>query len=109
MNQELLDEDGYPTDDALARIVEWPYNDIPGMLAFVKDLWRYPNFWTEQDDRLCISTGGWSGNESLIYAMEHNKMFWMICWYQSTRGGHYEFDLSRAKKLGEECARSQAQ
>jgi hypothetical protein len=52
VSDEYLDEDGYPTDEALKRIEEWPYTDIAGMPAFVKDLWRYPNFWTEEGGRL---------------------------------------------------------
>ena len=97
MNGEWLDDDGYPTDEALERVAAWPQADITGLIAFVRDLWRYPNFWTEESDCLRISTGGWSGNESLIAAMQRNRMFWIMCWHQSTRGCHYEFDLSRAR------------
>lgn len=93
----MLDDDGYPTDEALDIVAAWPHTDIPGLIAFVRDLWRYPNFWTDDGDRLCISTGGWSGNESLIAAMQRNRMFWIMCWYRSMRGGHYDFDLSRVK------------
>lgn len=92
-----MDEDGYPDDDELARIANWPRSDLARMVEFAKGLWRYPNFWTQTGDRLCISTGGWSGNESLVAAMQRNRIFWIICWHQSTRGGHYEFDLSRVK------------
>lgn len=95
----MLDEDGYPTEEALKRIEEWPHTDIAGLLAFVKRLWRYPNFWCEQGERLCISTGGWSGNEDLIRAMESNRILWALCWHQSTRGGHYEFDVSRIDQM----------
>lgn len=98
--EELLDDDGYPTEEALNRITEWPWRETLRMLEFVRELWRYPNFWTQQGDRLCISTGGWSGNESLIAAMRKNVVFWKLCWHQSTRGGHYEFDLSRARTMG---------
>lgn len=95
----MLDEDGYPTEEALKRIAEWTWTDSLAMLEFVRELWCYQNFWTQQGDRLCISTGGRSGNESLIAAMQKNIGFWKLCWHQSTRGGHYEFDLSRVRDL----------
>lgn len=100
MSEEMLDDDGYPTEEALTRIAKWPHTDLRGMLDFVRELWRYTNFWAEEgEDRLSISTGGWSGNESLIAAMQGNRMFWIMCWHQSTRGGHYTFDLSRVKRM----------
>ena len=37
MSDDFLDDDGYPTDEALKRIVEWPYEDIPGMLDFCSE------------------------------------------------------------------------
>lgn len=94
-----MDDDGYPDDEELNRIAEWPYADIAGMLKFVRGLWTYQKFWAQEGDKLSISTGGWSGNESLVAAMQENRMFWMICWYSSRRGGHYEFDLSRVKDM----------
>lgn len=95
----MLDDDGYPTDEALQRIADWPYQGAAGMLEFVRGLWSYPNFWTQEDDKLSVSTGGWSGNESLISAMQKNVGFWHLCWYSTRRGGHYQFDLSRARVL----------
>lgn len=95
----MFDDDGYPTDEALKRIAEWPYMDIAGMLEFVQGLWSYPDRWWTEGDTLHLSTGGWSGNESVIDAMERNRMFMAICWVSSRRGGHYEFDLSRIKEL----------
>lgn len=98
--EDYLDEDGYPTQEALDRISAWPYADIRGMLAFVRELWNYDWSWAEEGEhRLSISTLGWSGNESLIGAMEKNDMFWVMCWQQSTRGGHYVFDLSRVRAM----------
>jgi hypothetical protein len=43
--------------------------------------------------RFDISTAGWSGNESLIRAMEKNSFMWATTWVQSRRGGHYIFEI----------------
>lgn len=94
-----MDDDGYPDDEELKRIAEWPYTDIAGMLEFAQGLWSYPDRWWIEGDTLHLSTGGWSGNESVVDAMAQNRMFWAISWVSSRRGGHYEFDLSRIKAL----------
>jgi hypothetical protein len=97
MSDGLLDEDGYPTDEALQRVIAWPYADTRGLIEFVRGIWNWPQFMTEEGDKLHMSTGGWSGNESIIHALERN-VFWLLCWEQSRRGGHYIFDLSRMPK-----------
>ena len=107
---EYLDEDGYPTEEALEKIASWPHTDgWTELLAFVRELWLYSDygFWDEEKnvttidfpnytvvaDVYDISTGGWSGNETIIEALRKNWMFWNFCWYQSTRGGHYIFHV----------------
>ena len=106
MNQDFLDEDGYPTDHALELIENWPFRDARGCFEFVKDLWYSADYgWRETDEpheiwpermvhRYYISTCGWSGNESIIRALENNKNWiWTLNWVQSRRGGHYIFEL----------------
>lgn len=105
---EFLDEDGYPTEFALDKIRTWDYTEgFDKLLEFVGSLWAYADagYWTvERDvpdyyssskvwDIYTISTAGWSGNEDIIRALEGNRIFWMSCWYQSTRGGHYIFHV----------------
>jgi hypothetical protein len=95
----MLDDDGYPTDEALKRITEWSWHDIQAMLDFVQSLWWCRDLlWAIDGDILSASTGGWSGNESLVAAMQKNIGFWHMCWESSRRGGHYTFDLSRIMK-----------
>lgn len=96
----MLDEDGYPTEEALKRIAKWPHTDWPGLLEFTQPLWNYPDRWWTEGDVLHLSTGGWSGNEDIIRALEANRFFWAICWISSRRGGWYEFDLARVKRKG---------
>lgn len=98
---DYLDDYGYPTDAALDRIAEWDYNDIPGWFGFIESLWALLEWESETTDnvigtrkviRHTFSTGGWSGNEDLIRAMQRNTMMWSTTWVQSRRGGHYIFE-----------------
>lgn len=120
--ENLLDEDGYPTDFALERIRSWEYTEgWNELFEFIKPLWAYSDmeWWSEEHDVTTIecgekvavenvfyiSTVGWSGNESIIRALESNKLFWWDCWYQHRRGGHYIFRVRKGgyafKHVGE--------
>ena len=100
-----LDEDGYPTELACERITAWHWSDPEGWLKFIENLWHLrswgwsdavePHEWraNQQVHRYHVSTAGWSGNESLIRAMQENTMLWHSVWVQSRRGGHYIFEL----------------
>ena len=92
-----MDGDGYPTDEELQEIENWNPGDFKGLMEFIEDLWIYPDYFTAKTkDKMTtynISTGGWSGHESVIGTMKQNTIFWMICWVQSRRGGHYIFEV----------------
>ena len=102
---KMMDEDGYPSDAALDIIQLWHWSDPKGWFKFIESIWHLKSWgWTEgkkPDDweqgklvyRYDISTAGWSGNESIIRAMEKNDMMWHFNWVQSRRGGHYIFEL----------------
>ena len=95
---EWLDRDGYPTEAAELKVKMWDIGgteDCRRLLDFVRELWRvgYPNFFEEADGVYEISTGGWSGNESLIGAIHENTIFHVFCWRASRRGGHYVYAL----------------
>jgi hypothetical protein len=109
-HNEMLDEDGYPTAAALDVIKLWHWTDARGWFKFIEGLWAYrswgwkevdePHEWSDMEqykDRLVhryyVSTAGWSGNESIIGAMQDNDMMWHLNWVQSRRGGHYIFEL----------------
>ena len=105
---EMLDSDGYPTESCLQIIKNWHWSDPRGWFDFIKEYWWAPDFgWQEADEpheyrkdrdvhRYYLSTGGWSGNETLIRAMEQNRMIWSVHWVQSRRGGHYIFEIEKS-------------
>jgi hypothetical protein len=99
---EWLDGDGYPTEAALTRIEQWPLEDANGVLDFIKSLWWMADWGVagtlsaaeaeivhaEPEDRfLRLATGGWSGNESLIDALDRHLILSAFLWCLSTRGG----------------------
>ena len=104
-NYPMLDSDGYPTDECLQIIKNWHWSDPKGWFNFIKEHWWAPDFgWREVDEpheyrenrevhRYYLSTGGWSGNETLIWTMEQNRTIWSVHWVQSRRGGHYIFEI----------------
>ena len=89
----------YPTDADLGRIEAWPHTDPFGWLDFVVGLWHWPDFGVHRTQRrLYLSTGGWSGNESIIWAMGTN-MLWHMAFVSHRRGGHSVLDLSRLRAV----------
>jgi len=103
-HHEMLDSDGYPTDAALDVIRLWHWDDARGWFKFIESIWSVYGRWIECgwrnsdfDTAYDVATGGWSGNESIIRAMQDNHMMWLLSWYQSTRGGHYIFVLKEIK------------
>lgn len=103
--KEYLDDDGYPTDTVLRLIEIWWWEDPRAWFKFINQIWTHRSWgWHEEladhehrkDTKVIrynISTGGWSGNESIIRAMEKNCMMWSLHWVQSRRGGHYIFEV----------------
>lgn len=85
-------EPKYPADEDLNRIAAWPMGDYHALMAFVRELWEFKEFgWTQDGDIYILATGGWSGNESLIGALQENFLFWTFHWESSTRGGRHTF------------------
>jgi hypothetical protein len=91
----MPDADGYPTDHELQLIRDWS-SDWSDLLTFVRGCWWAAEWgWDDKDDGAehlwRISTGGWSGNETIIAALQQNEPFWATCWQSTRVGGHYEF------------------
>ncbi len=95
-----MDKNHYPEEHELRNIEKWDYKDIPGLMEYVEELWKYADFgyWKRGRKYYRISTGGWSGNESIIGALQSNLMFWSMCWVSSKRGGHYVFEIKNISK-----------
>lgn len=102
LDKPILDDDGYPTETALEAVEKWHWIDAQGWFDFIQSIWygrwkvkeeQHEIFKDRQVTRFYVSTDGWSGNESIIRAMEKNGMMWSLNWVQSRRGGHYIFEL----------------
>lgn len=111
-----LDADGYPTEAALAKIREWKIassQDLLALIRFIGELWYHRDGWSDDGvqsahlfgsteiryHQFSVSTLGWSGNESLIEALEQNWIAWHLVWHSSRRGGHYVFQVELLREL----------
>ena len=90
--------DLYPREEELKTIAEWDFGKKPvtDLLDYVRRLWKYDDRFVltgKKVLRLYLSTGGWSGNESIIRALRQNSIFWYMFWRKHTVGGHYWFRI----------------
>lgn len=99
-----MPDNGYPTEEELERIKNWDYTEgWLHLMAYIKSCWWRADWgWSMTSveghpTRYDISTGGWSGNESIISAMQENFLFWALCWEQSRKGGHYIFNVKEVE------------
>lgn len=92
MKHPTFDEYGYPTEETLQAIREWPYTDAQGLMGYCREAWSHYGAWECSGRTIRIHTGGWSGNESIVEALGAN-FFWALYWVSSRRGGHYELEL----------------
>jgi len=100
--RKMPDKDEYPTEEELKTIREWRWikncESLPDLLEHIEDLW-----WCAETGFICkgkrilrvrLHTWGWSGNESIIEALQENvDGFWLFFWQESRRGGHYDFRI----------------
>lgn len=92
---------GYPTQEWLASITadESPYNALLntltawdthyGSMRVVTDAAEKELIGAVAEDCIRLATGGWSGNESLIHALQANRVAWLVLWQLSAKGGLY--------------------
>jgi len=94
----------YPSEEDVERVRLWDRKDIAAGLDFVFELWSdYGSVRRELtageaevihaaagEKYLRLATGGWSGNEDIINAMQENTGLWM-CWRLTACGGMHIF------------------
>jgi hypothetical protein len=103
-NPDYQDGDGYPTEKALDLLRSMA--DINTALDWARELWHdgYGSISenitaneagvvrADRDARyLRLATGGWSGNEAVLGALQHNRVVWLMAWQLSARGGLHIF------------------
>lgn len=96
-----MNDDGYPEDAELEQIRTWSpgpkwSGSEPwlGILGLVYDAWNHDMGradWSGQI--LTLVTGGWSGNEEVLGALEDNRCARSMLWLSSHRGGRYTFGI----------------
>jgi hypothetical protein len=88
----------YPSKADLTTIHKWPILQDPwGLLDHLIECWTSYGNIIVNGRKVIMTTGGWSGNESLIYALQET-MWWQLYWQKSERGGLHEFRLPERKK-----------
>jgi hypothetical protein len=95
---------GYPEEEDLEKIRSYPIDksihEPDELMKFIRSHWEFADWgWSGEDEetaaRYHTSTGGWSGNELLIGALQENRVFWSLHWEESRRGGHYKFEVRK--------------
>ncbi len=107
----MPDQEGYPHNFELERIRGWDLkkDGVEGLLDLIEECWHWPEFgfvkksgFTHFLKKKCwkveCHTGGWSGNEDIIRALQEIDMFWLFYWVKSERGGHFYFEIPKSKQ-----------
>jgi hypothetical protein len=89
--EPTFDATGYPTDETLDAIANWPPDSFDDLMRFVISAWHPTGHVYRARGFVALTTGGWSGNESIIDALESNQLFWSRYWSHIMRGGKYCF------------------
>jgi len=105
------DQDGYPHNFELERIKGWDLQKegVEGLLDLIESCWHWSDccfkkrngltqFLRKKCWKMECHTGGWSGNEDIIRALQEQDMFWLLYWVKSERGGHYWFEVPKPKQ-----------
>lgn len=103
MIEAEIDGDGYPTEVALTVIREWrpdPDEGYGALIEFIGPIFEHHGKIVKTGGVVEIVTGGWSGCEDAIEALQENQVFWLMCWLETVRGGGYSFAAGGIKSDG---------
>lgn len=97
--EELFDQDGYPTQEALDYIRNWQVGGeywcksmYRELIDYIKSIWTYNDAIEEENGLLEIHTYGWSGNEDIVDELYKTDL-WLMKFRAKQSGGHYYFKL----------------
>ena len=100
----------YPLERQLKKIENFDVMKSPDhplkLFHYIRTIWHWPdwgyyehwgfNFIRKKVFKIECHTGGWSGNECIIQALEKNKWVWAFFWEKSVRGGHFYFEIDKS-------------
>jgi len=85
----------YPTEDTLNLIKNWSSKDFE-LAELICSIWNSDygsaTLTGKRVKTLQLATGGWSGNEDIVAALQQT-MFAKVCWQMSKRGGLYIYKI----------------
>lgn len=93
----------YPSEASISYIRQFTMKGMDSVhewFYFIESLWKYRDYGFRRDKvytssgpmtKITLVTGGWSGNEELISAMQKNYLLWGLTWQSSHKGGVHEF------------------
>jgi len=85
----------YPSRAELRKLATWNSSDLRGALEYARSLWLYPGMARRYGRKYTFITGGWSGNEDVIAAIEKNLVLHGLCWKASFSGGKHVYDIPK--------------
>lgn len=84
----------YPSHSELDKITAWKPGDYAELIAYIEPyVNKYGRLTRLENGRVEIATGGWSGCEEIMSALQDNHIFWAVCWHSSHRDGIAIFKL----------------
>lgn len=78
--ENLLDDEGYPTEEIIEFITKYePNEDIEDFAELIRSIWwckgwGFRKYRYKGRTKLELHTGGWSGNEEIMSAIESNRI-----------------------------------
>jgi hypothetical protein len=97
--QVELDDDGYPTEKFLQEIRDYKDSDPIPLLEAIIEAWTYDTASSPRPGIYSFATMGWSGNESLLDALQSSVISFVLHWDSiSAPGGLYCVAITKEAK-----------